>query len=79
MNSGSDYEFRTTIVKSLTSKEDLREIARSINGAKNYFLQKFIPTKLNDPDLMKETSYSDKELNELTLELMAYVKYCAVR
>ena len=42
INSGIDYEFRTTIVKSLTSKDDLRKIAKTIQGAKKYFLQKFI-------------------------------------
>ncbi len=79
MNSGIDYEFRTTIVKSLTSKDDLRKIAKTIQGAKNYFLQKFIPTKLNNPSLMEEASYSDEELKKLVLELMAYVKHCDVR
>ena len=79
INSGTDYEFRTTIVKSLTSKDDLRKIAKTIQGAKKYFLQKFIPTKMNDPRLKDESSYSDKELQELALELMVYVEYCDVR
>jgi len=79
INSDIDYEFRTTIVKSLTSKNDLREIAKKIKGAKKYFLQKFIPTKLNDPGLMEETSYSEEELKKLALELVAYVKHCDIR
>jgi|SRR3989338_1849432 len=79
INSDIDYEFRTTIVKSLTSKNDLREIAKIIKGAKKYFLQKFIPTKLNDPSLMEETSYSEEELKKLALELAAYVKHCDIR
>ena len=79
INSDIDYEFRTTIVKSLTSKNDLREIAKTIKGAKKYFLQKFIPTKLNDPSLMEETSYSEEELKKLALELAAYVKHCDIR
>jgi pyruvate formate lyase activating enzyme len=80
INSGINYEFRTTIVKNLTNKDDLRKIAKTIQGAKKYFLQKFIPTKINDPRLLKdESSYSNKELQELALELMVYVKYCDVR
>jgi pyruvate formate lyase activating enzyme len=79
MNSGIDYEFRTTIVRSLTSKDDLREIARTINGAENYFLQKFTPAKLNDPNLMKDFSYSNGELRELAQELKMFVKSCNVR
>jgi len=79
MNSGVDYEFRTTIVKCLTSKDDLRKITKTIQDAKKYFLQKFIPTKMNDSHLKDESSYSDKEFQELALELMDYVKYCGVR
>ena len=79
MNSGIPYEFRTTVVKSLTSFDDLRKIAESIKGAQNYFLQKFVPTKLNDPTLMNEISYSDEELQNLALELTSFVKNCKVR
>jgi pyruvate formate lyase activating enzyme len=79
MNSGLPYEFRTTIVKSLTSLDDLRQIAKSIKGAQNYFLQKFVPTKLNDETLLKEISYSDSELQNLASELTTFVHNCAVR
>jgi pyruvate formate lyase activating enzyme len=79
MNSGIEYEFRTTIVRSLTSKDDLRKIAQTIKGAEKYYLQRFIPTKLNDPSLIKESSYTDDELKALAKELKKYVKKCDVR
>jgi pyruvate formate lyase activating enzyme len=80
INSGIDHEFRTTVVKSLTSKSDLRKIAESIKGANNYFFQKFVPaTKLNDPTLSNETSYSEEELKQLAAELSVFVKHCGVR
>lgn len=79
MSSSVGYEFRTTIVKSILSKDDLRKIAQEIKGAENYFLQKFIPTKLIEPALTKESSYSDDELSELAEELKKYVKNCYVR
>jgi pyruvate formate lyase activating enzyme len=79
MNSGIDYEFRTTITKELTSKKDLEEIAKTIKGAKKYYLQKFIPTKTNDKEFMKATTYSDKELKELAEKLVKYVNFCGVR
>jgi pyruvate formate lyase activating enzyme len=79
MNSSVGYEFRTTIVKSLTSKDDLRKIVQTIRGAENYYLQRFIPTKLNDQSLMKEISYSIEELQELAQELKIYVNNCKVR
>lgn len=80
INSGLPHEFRTTVVKSLTSFDDLRKIAESIKGADNYFLQKFVPAKkLNDLTLSKETTYSDKELQKLANEISTFVKHCGVR
>lgn len=76
---GLQHEFRTTIVKSLTTFDDLREIAQSIRGAQNYFLQRFVPTKLNDETLMTAVSYSEGDLEELASELQTFVKHCGVR
>lgn len=42
MNSGVDYEFRTTIIKEHHSLEDMKDIALLIKGAKKYRLQKFV-------------------------------------
>lgn len=42
MNSAPDYEFRTTVVKELHSKEDFAEIGKMIKGAKAYYLQQFV-------------------------------------
>lgn len=42
MNSGIDYEFRTTLVKEFHSLEDMDEIGKMIKGAKKYCLQKFV-------------------------------------
>lgn len=39
MESGVDYEFRTTVVKELHKEEDILAIGRKIQGAKAYFLQ----------------------------------------
>lgn len=36
-----DYEFRTTVVKGIHTKESLLEAARWISGAKEYYLQQF--------------------------------------
>lgn len=79
MDSGVEYEFRTTIVKSFTSKDNLREIAKTIKGAKKYFLQKFLPARLVDNTCNNEVSYSDEELRELAQELMSYVVFCGIR
>lgn len=41
MDSGVDYEFRTTVVHPLHEVEDIEKIGRWIKGAKRYFLQNF--------------------------------------
>ncbi len=42
MNSGIDYEFRTTAVKGLHIVSDFEDIGNWIAGAKRYFIQQFI-------------------------------------
>ena len=41
LDSGIDYEFRTTIVKGLHDLEDIKKISKSISWAKNYYIQNF--------------------------------------
>ena len=41
MNSGIEYEFRTTVISQYHTENDFREIGEWIRGAKNYFLQGF--------------------------------------
>lgn len=36
-----DYEFRTTVVKPLHTEEDLKSIAKWLQGAKHYYLQQY--------------------------------------
>jgi pyruvate formate lyase activating enzyme len=80
IDSGIDHEFRTTIAKSLTTKENLREIAKTIKGAENYYLQKFVPSqKIYDKKLLNDTSYPDDELQRLADEFLEFVKNCEVR
>ena len=57
------YEFRTTIVKGMHTKEDLIEIADWIQGTRRYFLQKFV----NSGSCIDENceAYSDEEMREM--------------
>lgn len=41
MNSGVDYEFRTTVVGGLHSDNDFEQMGEALQGAKSYFLQQF--------------------------------------
>jgi pyruvate formate lyase activating enzyme len=73
MGSGTDYEFRTTAVKSLLDPADLEEIGKLIPGAKRFVLQKFVPTKTLDRDFLGKPSYSDGELKLIVDKLATIV------
>lgn len=45
MNSGIGYEFRTTTIEEFHSEEDIEKLARWIQGASRYFLQKYIDSE----------------------------------
>ncbi|MCD6539045.1 anaerobic ribonucleoside-triphosphate reductase activating protein [Candidatus Bathyarchaeota archaeon] len=62
--SSIDYEFRTTLVKEIHTKEDILEICRSIEGAKKYYLQNFRRAGLyvGGKEL---TPFKEKEIKEI--------------
>ena len=59
-----EYEFRTTAVKGLHSKESIGEAARWIEGAAEYYLQQFKDSgELIRPEGL--TAFSEEEMNTL--------------
>ena len=67
MDSGIDYEFRTTIAKNFVSKKNLLEIGKMINGAKKYALQNFRKGEsVLDPSFNESMNYSSFELEEIS-------------
>ncbi len=79
MNSGVDYEFRTTVVRSQLSIEDLIKISENIKGAKKYYLQKFVAKDILDEKLKNEKTYSDTEFYEIARELEKNIEKVGVR
>lgn len=78
-DSGIDYEFRTTVVPALHTKEDILEIARELSPAKKYFLQQFRPGKNLDPLFEKEKTYPLEKLIEFSRAIGFYFDYCGIR
>ncbi len=74
-----DYEFRSTIVPSTHTKEDIIEIARWIKGAKKYFLQNFRAEKTINPKFEKIKPYSKNFLLEIQKEISKFFENCTVR
>ena len=77
--SGLDYEFRTTIASSLTSPEDITDIARSIAGSKRYALQRFVKSETLENAFDAGEGYSDEEFERLKESVRAYVGACTIR
>lgn len=78
-SSGVNYEFRTTVVPTIHSKEDIFRIARDIGPAKAYFLQNFRPEKNLDPKFKKMKPYSKDFLSEAKEEIKSSFVVCGVR
>lgn len=71
MNSGVDYEFRTTVLTPFHSDEQMLEIGELIQGAKRYTLQAFVPQDvLPDPTFRTLKRTTPDRLHELE-KLMA--------
>ena len=79
MKSGLDYEFRTTTLKSLISLEDFEKIGEMIKGAKNYYIQKFIPSKILNENLINEINYTKEEFEIIKTKMEKYVNFVSIR
>ncbi|MDP1538900.1 MAG: anaerobic ribonucleoside-triphosphate reductase activating protein [bacterium] len=74
-----DYEFRSTIVSSIHTKEDVIEMAKWIKGAKKYYLQNFWPQKTINPEFEKIKPYSKDFLLKIKKEISKFFEICEVR
>ena len=73
-----EYEFRTTVVKGLHTKESLIGAARWIEGAKEYYLQQFKDSgNLILPEGL--SAYNEKEMHELAEAVREIVPTVQVR
>jgi pyruvate formate lyase activating enzyme len=64
--SNIDYEFRTTIVPKIHTKESIIEMANDIGKAKKYFLQTFHNEKETiNPEFSKLKPFPEEELKEI--------------
>ena len=77
MNSGKEYEFRTTAVREFHAPEDFEEIGRLIAGAEKYFIQGFIDSGgLICPGL---SPLSREEMEECLERVRKYVPAAQLR
>ena len=74
-----DCEFRTTVVPTILTKEDILEIAKWIRGAKKYYLQNFRSEKTIDPKFEKIKPYPQEYLLEIQKTIAPFFKICQLR
>lgn len=77
MNGGTEYEFRTTVVKELHTEEDISKIAEYISGAENYYLQVF-----KDSGDLIGTGFGAHDadtMNKMLASASRFVKHCEIR
>ena len=75
-----DFEFRTTCVPTIHTKEDFLEIAKWIGGENvKYYLQNFRAEKTIDPEFEKIEPFKKEFLDQIAKEISPYFKICQVR
>ena len=79
MNSGIEYEFRTTVVKGLHSARDFEEIASWLSGCRAYFLQSF----RDCPEVLLEnhpfSSFSEEEMRDFLTIVQKKIPQASLR
>ena len=73
-NSDIDYEFRTTIIPTIHTKEDILQIAKDISPAKKYYIQNFKTEKTLDPKFKKIKPFTEKQLKSAKKEASKYTR-----
>ena len=81
LGSSINYEFRTTTVPGFTEHDDIINIAKSITGAKAYYLQQFVPHNTLDPSLGSLKPYPIELLATIKKEIdkLGIVGKCEIR
>lgn len=81
MDSGLDYEFRTTCVKPIVTARTIENILQLIAGAKLYALQRFRNGDVLHPEFFKNSQceYSAEEMLELKALAEQSVDKCIIR
>jgi len=77
MDHSTPYEFRTTVARELLTLDDLIEIARTLEGARMYVIQKVRSIKTLDN--IPFTPYSDVELESIRDDVLHHVRSLVIR
>lgn len=79
LQSGIPHEFRTTVISSRLSDDDILSIAREIRGAERYILQKYQAGHILEESYDKETGLSDEDFQRIKTRIGKTVKQIRMR
>jgi pyruvate formate lyase activating enzyme len=81
MESNIDYEFRTTCVKPIVDEQTIKDIARTIKGARLFALQRFNNREVLNPEFFgkRDCSVDIQDLGRLKAIADPWVEKCIVR
>jgi len=79
MESGINYEFRTTVVPGIHNEADFEKIGKWLKGAKSYFLQEYRERHILDIGLKDLTSGKTLDLKKIKKSLKIYIKKVGIR
>jgi pyruvate formate lyase activating enzyme len=79
MNSGIDYEFRTTVLPDLHTKEILKDMKQLISGAKKLYIQNFLSDITLDCSFASKSSFNYNELQDIAESFRDVVDIVEVR
>lgn len=77
--SGVEYEFRSTVIQGLLSKQEVIEMSNLLGSAKRYYLQNFVPNKTLDQEFAQAESFSEEKMGNLQVILKKKFLEFAVR
>lgn len=79
MDSGVDYEFRSTAVPEFIETETINEIGKLVKGAKHFVFQQFRSEKTLDPKYNDVKPHKNEYIKELAKIMQAYVEDVALK
>lgn len=79
MESGVDYEFRTTVPREMLSIDDLKQISKELKRANLWIIQNYQPFKTEGYKSPKFSAYSTKEIEEVVSYAKKHVKEVQIR
>lgn len=80
IQSGLSYEFRSTLVKGLHELSDIYEMAKLVQGAELYYLQRFrAAPQMIDMEFQNKKTFRFSTLREVAKDCEQWVKKCEVR